>query len=508
MKQTGYMALDRRALLKASLTAALGFCLGRPVRAGVPADSLLNLSLAQAVREIRSGRLRAIDYVETLLAHNAAHRDLNAFISQEPARIRARATAIDERLATGATLGPLAGAALAVKDNIDVAGYRTTAGTPGLSTWSPPRSAPIAQALLDADALVMGKTNMHEMAFGISNNNKYFGAARNPYDPAMIPGGSSGGTAIAVAARLATAGLGSDTGGSVRVPAALCGVVGFRPSLHRYPQGGVVPISSTRDTVGPMARSVTDVALLDGICATRPITSMRLNLKGLRLGIPRQFFYENLDAALAPVIENALGRLRNAGAILVEADIANINELNAAVSFPIALFEQPRELSVYLARSRSGITVRQVVEQIAGDYEKSMLMSQLDPATAVPAKTYLDAMTIHRPALQRAYAEYFTEHELAALVVPSTPLPARPIGQDETVDLNGRQVPTFETFMRNADPPSNAGLPCLSVPAALTPGGLPVGIEFVGPAGSDQRILAIGAAYEALRPALPWPPLS
>ena len=256
-----------------------------------------------------------------------------------------------------------------------------------------------------------------------------------------------------------------------------------------------------------MARTVADVRLLDSVLAMREQAGGELALQGARLGVPRDFFYENLDAELAPVIEDALRQLRAAGAILVDVGIPNINALNTAVSFPVALFEQPREFGVYLARANSGISARQVAEQIAGSYEKTMLMAQLDPSEAVTVQDYQDAMVIHRPALQRAYAEYFSANELVALVVPATPLPARPIGQDDTVELNGKQEPTFVTFMRNADPPTNAALPCLSVPAGLTAGGLPVGLEFVGPHGQDQQILALGAAYEALRPPLPWPSL-
>lgn len=504
--------LKRRDFLCASIAAAVGFSLQRAAFATTvsdrtASDALLDLSLTDVVGRIKSSHLRAQDYVESLLAHTLAHRDLNAFISHVPSQVRSAAKSIDEHVKAGAQLGPLAGAALAIKDNIDVAGYRTTAGTRGLDNWSPAVSAPVAQAVLDAHGIVMGKANMHEMAFGISSNNQHSGAVRNPYNPAMIPGGSSGGTGVAVAARLATAGLGSDTGGSVRVPAALCGVVGFRPTVRRYSQLGVVPISSTRDTVGPMARTVADVRLLDSVLAMREQASGELALQGARLGVPRDFFYENLDAELALVIEDALRQLRAAGAILVDVGIPNINALNTAVSFPVALFEQPREFGVYLARANSGISARQVAEQIAGSYEKTMLMAQLDPSEAVTVQDYQDAMIIHRPALQRAYAEYFSANELVALVVPATPLPARPIGQDDTVELNGKQEPTFVTFMRNADPPTNAALPCLSVPAGLTAGGLPVGLEFVGPHGQDQQILALGAAYEALRPPLPWPSL-
>ena len=182
-----------------------------------------------------------------------------------PEQVRAAAAAADERRAGGGPLGPLHGVPLALKDNLDTADMPTTGGTPGLRGSRPARNAPVVQRLLDAGAIVFGKANLHELAYGITNNNAGFGAARNPYDRTRIPGGSSGGVGAAVGARIVPGGIGSDTGGSVRVPAALCGIVGFRPTTGRWPQAGIVPISHTRDTAGPMTRSVADCVLLDRV---------------------------------------------------------------------------------------------------------------------------------------------------------------------------------------------------------------------------------------------------
>src|SRR5262245_64907348 len=252
-------------------------------------SAVCELGLRELAQAIAAGELTAEALAEELLTRCARASALNAFISLEPERVRAAARAADKRRRQGDALGPLHGVPLAIKDNIDAVDYPTTAGTPGLAAHRPKRNAPVLQRLLDAGALVLGKANLQELAYGPTSNNAALGAVRKPYNPTRIPGGSSGGTAAAVAARLSPGGLGTDTAGSVRVPGSLCGITTFRPSTLRWPQAGIVPISHTRDTAGPMTRSIADCVLLDGLVTGGPTEIAPANLKGLRLGVPRGY---------------------------------------------------------------------------------------------------------------------------------------------------------------------------------------------------------------------------
>jgi mandelamide amidase len=471
-----------------------------------PLDSLHDLGIAAAAAAIRAGDISVVQLADALLARAEANAHLNAFITLDPARLREAAQAADRRRVSGAAIGPLHGVPLALKDNLDTAGLLTTAGTPGLAANRPVRDAAVVQTLASAGALVLGKCNMHELAFGITCNNAAFGAVHNPYAPDRIPGGSSGGTAAAVAARLAPGGIGTDTGGSVRIPAALCGIVGFRPTAGRWPQAGIVPISHTRDTAGPMARSVADCALLDGIVAGAPGALVPAPLDRLRLGVPRRHFWDDLDGELGRICESALQRMAEAGVELVEADITEAGSRDAAAGFPIALYEAVTDLGRYLAGHGSALDFGALAAQVASPDVRGILQS-LTGAGAVPQATYRAALETHRPALQDAYRRHFRAHGIAAAIFPTTPAPAAAIGEDETTLLNGKPVPTFATFIRNSSPGSVAGIPGLSLPAGMTAGGLPVGIEINGPEGSDRRLLAIGAALEPLLPRLPAPPV-
>ena len=510
------MGMSRRGALRGSIAmaavlsasagaGAVRSWLGAGTALAAEPSGPLGLSAVKALAALREKRFSARTYAEAVLERSEALSRLNVFINQDSDVLLAAATAADEKLAAGDDAS-LLGLPLAVKDNIDTADLPTTGGTPGLRDWTPSANAPVMQALLDAGAILAGKANMHELAFGITSNNAAFGAVGNPYDGTLIPGGSSGGTAAAVAARIVPAGLGTDTGGSCRVPAALCGCVGFRPTLGRYSQTGVIPISHTRDTIGPFARSVADIALLDGICAGEPLGAVEKPIEEIRIGVPASYFYEDLDYELEIVVAKALERFRGEGVQLIDVDLDDVRELTESIAFPIALFEVVRELSVYLYGHGQMMSLPELVQQVAGDDVKGLLQSLMGD-NAVPADLYRSVITRGRPALQRRYASYFEDNELDAMVVPTTPIPARPIGQDETVELNGEQVSTFMTYIRNTDPPSNAGLPCLSVPAGLTQSGLPVGVEFVGPAGGDASVLHIGGLFEATVGTLPAPEL-
>ena len=462
-----------------------------------------DMTLVEAAAALARGELGAVDYAEALLARAARAQALNAFIHHDAEAVRAAARAADAARSAGKALGLLHGVPLALKDNLDTAAMPTTGGTPGLRGHRPAHNAPVVQKLLDAGAIVFGKANLHELAYGITNNNAGFGAARNPYDPARIPGGSSGGVGAAVGARIVPGGIGTDTGGSVRVPAALCGIVGFRPTTGRWSTAGVVPISHTRDTPGPMARSVADCVLLDGV-VTGSRAAPLARLQGLRLGVPRQLFWEGLDAETGRLLQQTLDTLARAGAVLVEGDIPEVGRLDNEAGFPIALYETVEDLDRYLAGHGSPLRYRELVAQ-CGSPDVAGLLQSLGGAGAVPEAAYRHALDVLRPQLQAAYREHFRRLDVAAVVFPTTPLPAAPIGDDETVELNGARVPTFPTFIRNTSPGSVAGIPGISLPAALTAAGLPLGLELDGPAGSDAALLAIAAAVEAVLPPMPAP---
>lgn len=473
---------------------------------------LEDLTAAGAAESIRRGEISAEHYAARLLERGAAAASLNAFIAQEPERVLAAARRADERRRAGFALGPLHGVPLALKDNLDTAELPTTAGTPGLRNNRPRSNCTVVQRLVEAGAIVLGKTNMHELAMGATSNNAAFGAARNPYDPSRIPGGSSGGTGTAVAARLAPAGIGTDTGGSVRVPAALCGIVGFRPTTGRWPQGGIVPISHTRDTAGPMTRSVADAALLDAAVTgeSSAITPEHTlpgpaALAGIRLGVPRGYFYAMLDPAVASATQTVLRRLEDAGVVLVEGDVRDVAELDRAAGFPIALYEAVADLARYLRDHEIALDLPALVAEVSSPDVRRLLSGSIGDDRISDA-LYLAALHDHRPALQRAYRDFFARLSVSAAIFPTTPLPAALIGEDETCELNGRRVPTFLTFTRNTAPGSLAGIPGLSLPAGMTSAGLPIGIALDGPAGQDRRLLELAMAIEPLLAATPPPP--
>ena len=505
---------SRRTFLQfggaAAATALAGSALygcGDDGSADMTTSEQLALTSQQAVAAIRAGSLTAQAYVTTLLARADALKDLNAIITLNRAGAIAAAQAVDALRRSGAVLPPLAGLPIVVKDNINTRDLPTSGGTPALRNVQPAANAPSLQRLIDAGAIVIGKANMHELAFGITSTNlaSFAGPVRNPYDKSRIPGGSSGGTAASIAARIVPAGLGTDTGGSSRVPAALCGIVGLRPSVgnggaqRRYTDtNAVVPISHTRDTVGTMGRTVGDVAMLDAVIANRPLPAS-VALKGLRIGVPASF-WAGLDTQLAAVVNAAKTRLATAGVVFVDVDTVGLAALNDGVSFQIALHEPIADIPAYLAATGvKGISVADIAAQVASPDVKGAFGAILADAFGA---AYPNAINVLRPQMQTLYARYFADNALDAMMFPTTILPATTsdvVNGSSTVTINGGPpVDEFATYIRNTDPGSNAGIPGLSIPAGMTAGGLPVGLELDGPLGSDEKLLGIGMAVEAL----------
>ena len=459
-------------------------------------------SARRVCRAIAGGEISSVEFVQELLARCRRNADLNAFIALDEDAALRRARELD----AAGPKGALHGLPVALKDAIGSAHLPTTAGTPGLATHRPAEDADVVKPLTGAGAFVFGKLNMHELSYGITSNNKHYGPVRNPFDPQRIPGGSSGGVAAAVAAGMVPIALGTDTGGSVRVPAALCGVVGFRPSAGRYPQRGIVPVSRTRDTAGPICRSVDDAAMIDAAIAGVPDGLENPAPSDVRIGVPNRHFLETLAPDTREVFTLRLEELRRAGWVIETVDIEGIQRPEEGCGFPIALYETKSGLAGYLeVFAPDGPTLEELIELVASPDVKEILRGLLAPEFEEMAVVYHDAVANGRPRLQQTFAACFGENELDALIFPTTVRTAALIGEDETVELGGETVPTFPTFIRNTDPGSIAGIPAISIPAGLSADGLPIGIELDGPAGSDRRLLAVAHAMEADLPAAARP---
>lgn len=452
-------------------------------------------SIAELVRMVRQGDVTARDLVEQALERTEAKAELNAFIMLDGAGALSKARRVDAMVASGNNLGPLAGVPVVVKDNINIERIRTTAGTPAIH-FIPAVSAPVVARLEAAHAIVIGKTNMHELAFGVTSNNAAFGAVHNAVDPTRFPGGSSGGTAAAIAAGIVPAGLGTDTAGSVRLPAALNGVAGFRPTTRRVDQEGVVPSVPTFDTVGPLARSMADLALLNTVIGGEQVPKPR-DLRGLRFGVARPHS-DNLSPGVAAAIDEAHRRLETAGVTLVDVDLSPIFNACFEVGYPIGFHEMKRAMSAFLAKYQPRTSLQDVIDEIASPDVKAVYVNSVIGDGAPSVEAYKEAVG-RLDEIRQSYTRILRGDSLDAVVYPAAPLEAQPIdGTTETVSLNGENVPTMQVYIRNLAPTSVYGAPGLSVPAGITSERLPVGLALDGLPDNDLDLLSIGLGVEAV----------
>ncbi|WP_242903316.1 amidase family protein [Actinomadura terrae] len=441
-------------------------------------------TLVEAARLVGGGHVDSEEYTRTLLDRCAAHQHVNAFITLDPELVTAQARAAD-RTRPGASR-PLRGVPLVIKDNLDVAGLPTTAGTAALR-HVPQRDSGVWRRLAKAGAIVLGKTNMHELAYGITGDNAAFGPVLNPAAPGHLSGGSSSGTAAAVAACLVPAGLGTDTGGSVRVPAALCGIAGLRPTTGRYPGDGMLKISSTYDTAGVLARTVEDLRFLDVLLAAEaPAVDTARDKGPPRLLVLR----DDADSQVTEVVDRCQAALRQSGVKLIDVrlDLPARDFLAEAV-FPVPLYETWAGLNAYLAPTPLGPA--DLIERIAGTDVRRLLTPLLRGPVVTP-RQYRDALRIHHD-VAATMARTLAAHRAHAYLRPTTVLGAPPLGTGESVRLHGRDVPAFSTYVRNTALAPVAGWPSVTVPAGSGTAGLPVGLLLDGPPGSDRRLLAIAA---------------
>jgi mandelamide amidase len=455
---------------------------------------------------MRTGALAAERYAGALLERCAQLQALNAFITLDPVRVLEQARSADLERAGGAKLGPLHGLPIPVKDSVNTAQYATTGGTPALRDFRPPADAPLVAALRGAGAIVLGKTNMHELSFGWTSNNLAFGAVHNPYDPTRIPGGSSGGTAAAVAAHMAPLGIAEDTEGSIRVPAALCGVTGFRPTTRRYSTAGVVPASSLLDQTGPHARSMADIALFDRVATGDTRELHRSTLRGVRLAVSRGYWFEGLDSEVERITHEALSKLREAGAVIVEAEVPGLRELIERTADEVVDHDVRLELTRYLAANGAKVGFDEVIARASPDI-RAIFEHEVMPGSPafVSEAAYQAVVKHHLPKLRRTFKDYFASTGAAALLFPTTMVTAPRIGDEGELIVRGRKVSFDVAIGRNIAPGSRAGLPGLVMPAGIAADGLPVALEFDGPVGTDRALLALGVAIEPVLGHVPPP---
>jgi indoleacetamide hydrolase len=496
-----HFGISRREFLVSASAAAAAEALGcgGDLGAGLRtnSDELLNLSARDAVAALMRGDITAEKYATALLAQCERSERLNAFISLDRERLLQVARAADARRKSGAKLGPLHGLPIPVKDSVNTKDYRTTGGTAALREFVPMEDAAIVRRLKDAGAIVMGKTNLHELSFGWTSNNLAFGAVHNPYDTKRIPGGSSGGTAVAVATRMAPLGIAEDTEGSIRVPAAMCGIAGFRPTTGRYPTTGVVPISELFDQVGPHARTVADLALFDSAVTGDWRAIAARSLKGMKLGVGRGYWFGGLEAEVERISSEALGKLRDAGVELIEAEVPELSSQIELTTGPIQSHDTRYTLKKYLSEYKTGVTFEQLVAKLSADVKRDFERDILPGGKGfITDEVYRSAVDVALPKLKKNFRDYFARTGVAAIIFPATMVAPPLIGEDEEMTIGGKKV-SFETAVaRNIAPGSTAGLPGLVLPAGLTSNGLPIAVELDGPAGADRAMLALGLSVE------------
>jgi aspartyl-tRNA(Asn)/glutamyl-tRNA(Gln) amidotransferase subunit A len=451
--------------------------------------SRLSISEAAALIQARSASPTELteDYLRRIEQLNPR---INAYVEVTSDRARADARKATEEISGGTYRGPLHGVPVGLKDLYDTAGIRTAGGARILMDRVPQKDSTVARKLREAGSVLLGKLNTHELAFGVTTNNPHFGATHNPWNLDAIPGGSSGGSGAAIAAGLAVATTGTDTGGSIRIPASLCGCVGLKPTYGRVSKAGVLPLSWLLDNAGPITRTVEDAALmLQAMAGYDPddfstvpvpvddyVAGLGAGIRGLKLGVPRAYFFDRLDDNVRSAVEQSLEVLRGLGAEIREVHLPDFSHAGTPVIGTIVaeLLELYRE--EFATRPQDfGPDVAGILSQGAPD--------GLSVAAALRMMYGLTQET--RRVLT----------EVDALVTATTPVPATQIGQ-ELVEYGGAQEPLIFALTRTTIPFNITRLPALSVPCGFTRANLPIGLQIAGRPFDEATVLRIGHAYE------------
>ncbi len=466
-------------------------------------------TVAELARALSRREISSVELTRTFLERINKYKALNAFVTLDPERSLAQAKAADARLAKGEA-GALTGVPVAQKDIFCADGWLTTCGSKILSNFVAPYDATVIGKFNQAGAVCVGKTNMDEFAMGSSNETSYYGAVKNPWDTAYVPGGSSGGSAAAVAARLAPAATGTDTGGSIRQPSALCNLTGLKPSYGRVSRYGMIAFASSLDQGGPMCRTAEDAALMLNVMAgfdPRDSTSVEASvpdytktlnddIKGLRIGLPKEYFSKGLSAEVAKVIEAAIAEYKKLGAQVVEVSLPN-----SQLAIPCYYVLAPAEASSNLSRfdgARYGYRARDYTD-LLDMYCKTRaegfgaeVKRRIMIGTYALSAGYYDAYYLKAQQLRRLIAQDFERAFQSCDVImgPTTPTTAFKIGEksDDPVAMYLSDIYTISVNL--------AGLPGMSIPAGFDARGLPVGLQLIGKYFDDARLLNVAHRYQ------------
>jgi aspartyl-tRNA(Asn)/glutamyl-tRNA(Gln) amidotransferase subunit A len=443
-------------------------------------DTLDALTIDDFGHRLRAGNLSAVDLTNECLRRIEVDAGrLNAFIHVMADEARRQAAAADQDLAAGRDRGPLHGVPVSVKDIVDIRGIPTSAASRVRDGHVAGSDSPIVANVRQAGAVLIGKTNLDEFAFGTMSRDSAFGPVRNPHDPARSPGGSSGGSAVSVAAGMALASIGTDTGGSIRIPAAACGIVGLKATCGEISTDGVVPLSGTLDHVGPFARSVRDAWLMYRALLGAPHAPARAlrAVDRVRLGLPRGYFLDLLDVDVRARFDEALGRLRHAGARVEEVEIPH-----AADTPTVYRHIHGPEGAAYH---------RTMLDTVPEKYTPTV-RERLEAGRGMLAVDYLRALS------EREVLRHEVDAALAgcdALVLPTLPIPAPSI-ESHMIVINGVQEQVRAVMLRNTQLFNLTGHPAISLPCGRTPEGLPCGLQLVGQRHHTEALLAVALACE------------
>ena len=438
------------------------------------------MTILEAGAALRARKTSALELTEECLGRIAKRNpELNAFITVTEERARARAKEMDRELAAGAHRGPLHGIPIAHKDLIFTKGVRTTSGSKLFENFVPDRDAAVVRKLDTAGAVMVGKTGLHELAYGVTSDNPHFGPIRNPHDPERVPGGSSGGSGVAVATGMALMASGTDTGGSIRIPASYCGVVGLKPTYGLVDRSGVRPLGLSLDHVGPLTMTVRDaVAVFDVMAEWSRWRPAPQTIQHIRVGLPENFYLDRVDAEVSASVHESARAVERLGARIVPVRVPDIAALNTAARV-ILLVEAPAVFERYLDRR----------DQFGTD-----VLALLDQGRLIHGTDYVNAQRVRKMFL----AEFRRLFETVdCLFTPTTPITAPRIGEKQ-VQIGAEMEDTRLATTRFVRGINALGYPALSIPCGKTKTGLPIGLQIIGRPYEDDLVLMVGSELEGL----------